>query len=135
MYEQSFPTIFFKYDYHLMLFRFVCLQEDTNCIVEADWNRLTYQAQVNICMLVMNLKNSNEVETKITDWIATKNAKYKVGKKQFVGHLKYGTVEKVEMVTNWALDAGIVEIVDAPTIVKGRLELSMDNIRLGKEQL
>lgn len=85
---------------NLMLFCFVCLQEDTKCIVETDWNRLTYQAQINVCMLVMNLKSRNEVETKITEWIATKNARCKVGKKIFVGHLKYGMVEKVEMVTN-----------------------------------
>lgn len=83
----------------------------------------------------MNLKNRNEVETKITDWIATQNAKCRVGKKLFVGHLKYGIVEKIEMVTNWALDAKIVGIVDAPPVVKGRLELTMNNLRLGDNEL
>lgn len=40
------------------------------------------------------------------------------------------------MVTNWTLDARIVEIIDDYPIMKDTgLELTMDNIRLGKDGL
>lgn len=94
-----------------------------------DFDTLTKDAKLVVCMRAMGLMKTCEVEAKLRTFVADTNKRSKSSPKPFTKHAQKTASELLDMVAMWALEQDIVIIRNIPVLnAEGKQRIFPDNV-------